>query len=366
MFNKITLLKSNNKNQKYSTVTSKKYKSIIILLLYTFLFINITYFYKRNEKRNYKTKILNENISALTIIDEIKNVKDRQLFIKNRLDYYLSKRTRLLYNHGIKYNESNLITFIEKINYLIIHESPEYKSLLVDKIKLHEYSLKILGKDICVPILKIYKNINEINFNELPNQFVLKLNHGSGMNIICKDKSRLNTTQTLKQLEKWKNTNFGFRYYEFQYLFVKRKIFAETFLCENIIDYKIFCFNGEPKFIRIRKILNDKKHTKIHNHYNINWELNELESGLSGYIRDPKIKINKPKNLKLMLKYAKMLSQEFVFVRVDLYEFNNTVYLGELTFTPTNGFVYWKNRQQSIKVGKMMDITKIKSYLFNK
>ena len=338
MFNKITLLKSNNKNQKYSTVTSKKYKSIIILLLYTFLFINITYFYKRNEKRNYKTKILNENISALTIIDEIKNVKDRQLFIKNRLDYYLSKRTRLLYNHGIKYNESNLITFIEKINYLIIHESPEYKSLLVDKIKLHEYSLKILGKDICVPILKIYKNINEINFNELPNQFVLKLNHGSGMNIICKDKSRLNTTQTLKQLEKWKNTNFGFRYYEFQYLFVKRKIFAETFLCENIIDYKIFCFNG----------------------------VNELESGLSGYIRDPKIKINKPKNLKLMLKYAKMLSQEFVFVRVDLYEFNNTVYLGELTFTPTNGFVYWKNRQQSIKVGKMMDITKIKSYLFNK
>ena len=209
-------------------------------------------------------------------------------------------------------------------------------------------------------------DIDEIKFNELPNKFVLKLNHGSAMNIICKEKSKLDIQKTFKRLKRWKNKNYGIITFEFQYLFVKKKIFAEKFLGDNLIDYKIFCFNGEPKFIRVRKKLKDKNHTKIHNHYDINWKLNELESGLKGYKRDPNYKIKKPKNLKLMLKYAKIFSQEFVFVRVDLYEVNNKVYLGKLTFTPTNSFIRWKNKTQSVEIGKLMDVTKIKNYLFNK
>ena len=223
-----------------------------------------------------------------------------------------------------------------------------------------------MGKDICVPILKIYNNIEDINFNDLPDKFVLKLNHGYSMNIICKDKLKLNVNDTLKKLNKWKNFNYGLFTKEFQYLYVKRKIFAEQFLSENIIDYKILCFNGEPKIIQTRKFLNDKSHRIIHNHYNVNWELTELESGLKGYFRDPNITIKKPKNLQLMLHYAKLLSQEFVFVRVDLYEFNDKVYLGELTFTPENSFFKWKNRQQSMMIAKLMDINKIKVYFFNK
>ena len=84
------------------------------------------------------------------------------------------------------YDESNLITFQNKLNYLIIHESPEYKGNIIDKIKLSDYSKKILGKDICIPILKTYNNVDEINIDELPDKFVLKCNHGSGMNIFCK------------------------------------------------------------------------------------------------------------------------------------------------------------------------------------
>lgn len=262
---------------------------------------------------------------------------------------------------------NQIISFGDKLNWLVIHESAEYKSSIVDKIKLHDYSKIILGKDICVPILKIYNRVEEINFEELPDKFVLKLNHGTGMNIICRDKSKLNITKIREILNKWKKINYGLLSKEFQYLYVKIKIFAEKFLQDNLIDYKIFCFNGKPKFIRIRsKILKGKKHIKIHNHYNLNWELNELESGLHGYIRDPNYKISKPKNLKLMLRYAKYLSQEFVFVRVDLYEINNKIYLGELTFTPTNSFIPWKNKEQSIYVGKYMKLHKVKEYLFNK
>ena len=299
------------------------------------------------------------------ILNEIKKNIDRELFLKNITQFYMKLRIQFLSKRNITYNENNLVTFQDKLNYLIIHESPEYKSLLVDKIKLHAYSKKVLGKDICVPILKIYDNINKINFEDLPNQFVLKLNHGSGMNIICKNKSKLNISETLKILEKWKNFNYGLNRTEFQYLYVKRKIFAEKYLSDNLINYKIFCINGHPKFIRVSKIKKNEN-IKITYQYNLNWELNNLESGLKGYIRYPNETIPKPKNLDLMIKYAKLLSQEFVFVRVDLYDVNNTVYLGELTFSPRNNQIYRENKEQSINMGKLVDLTKIKSYLFNK
>ena len=154
---------------------------------------------------------------------------------------------------------------------------------------------------------------------------------------------------------------------EYQYTYIERKIFLEKFLGDELIDYNIFCFNGEPKFIRAHQKIKDRIFIiNIHNHYDIDWKLNDLESGLEGYFRDPYIIFDKPKNLDLMLKYAKMLSQEFIFVRVDFYEVNNQVYLGELTFSPSNSFLYWKNKNQSIYVGKMMNLTKIKGYLFNK
>lgn len=245
---------------------------------------------------------------------------------------------------------------------MIIHESPEYKSKLVDKIKLHEYSKKILGKDICVPIIKIYDNINEIKLKDLPNKFILKLNHGSAMNIICNNKSVFNLSKAKLLLKKWKNTDYGLEHLEFQYMYVNRRIFAEKFLSDDLIDYKIFCFNGIPKFIRIRKILQNK--TKIHNHYDINWKLNKIESGLNGYIRDPNVKIKKPNNLDKMLEYSKKLSREFVFVRVDFYEVNNIVYLGELTFSLSNSFITWKNMKQNIEIGGLMDISKIKKKIF--
>jgi len=186
------------------------------------------------------------------------------------------------------------------------------------------------------------------------------------MNIICDNKYKLNISDSIRKLKIWKNVNFGSIGQEFQYLYIKRKIFAEKFLGNNITDYKFFCFNGEPKFIRVRIILNGTNITKIHNHYDINWKLTDLESGLKGYKRDPNIKIEKPKNLNKMIKYAKLLSQEFVFIRVDFYEVNNTVYLGELTFSPTNSFVLFKNIEQSLKIAKLMDLAKIKKYLFNK
>ena len=119
--------------------------------------------------------------------------------------------------------------------------------------------------------------------------------------------------------------------------------------------------NGEPKFIRVQKYLPDKS-AKINNYYNLDWTLNEIETNLNRYIRKPDIKFEKPKYLDLMLKYAKKLSAEFAFVRVDFYEFNEKIYLGELTFTPFNILMNYKNRNQSIYLGNLLDIKKIKKF----
>jgi len=102
----------------------------------------------------------------------------------------LNKRTKYLLNNpynNLTYNESKIIIIQDKLSWLAIHE-PLYISFIVDKIKLHYYSKKILGKDICMPILKIYDDFNKINFSDLPDKIAMKYNHGSGMNIICEDK----------------------------------------------------------------------------------------------------------------------------------------------------------------------------------
>jgi hypothetical protein len=212
----------------------------------------------------------------------------------------------------------------------------------------------MLGKDICVPILKIYRNVNEINLEELPDKFVLKCNHGSSMNIICSNKRKFNLSEAKHKLRNWKNINYGFIHSEFQYININRKIFAEVFLKDNIEDYKIYCFHGKPKFIRVQKKYDN--FNKINNFYDLNWRLTDIETGIPHFIRNEKIEFSKPKNLNQMLDYARKLSSEFIFVRVDFYNIEGKIYLGELTFSPSNLLFGLKNREQSIYLGNFIDL----------
>ena len=162
--------------------------------------------------KNVETE-LKETKEALNIYKEL-----LQLYIENREKFYIKGREFIMKQNGKVYNDSNIITFQDKLNYLLIHESPEEKADIVDKIQLRNYSLKILGKDICVPILKIYNDANEINFDELPEKFVLKCNHGSEMNIICKNKYKLNLEEVKHTLNNWMNINYGLVGFEYQYI----------------------------------------------------------------------------------------------------------------------------------------------------
>lgn len=311
---------------------------------------NITNFYENKFKDYeflYKLKI--ENI--INFYSEM-----LRLYKENLTQFYIKGRKYIMELNGKYYNDSNIMTIQDKLNWLIIHENPENKANIVDKILLHEYSKKVLGKDICVPIIKIYNNVDDIKFNELPDKFVIKCNHGSGMNIICNNKSNLNITETQYILKNWLNTNYGFQNFEYQYINIKRKVFVEKFLADDIIDYKVYCFNGNPKFIRVQKKLINQK---LNNYYNLDWSLNDIETGLGSYfVRRPDIIVEKPKKLNIMIKYAKKLSSFFTFVRVDFYEIDNEIYLGELTFTPSNMIFNNKDYNQSLYLGNMLDLSK--------
>ena len=365
MDNEKSYLKSNLEKKQIKKKEKKNYflflinficYLIIIPLLFHILHLKVLLNkYKESHKKNkdleYKYKEIIKKYN-----EQIQFYKEMlQLYIDNKTQFFIKGREKIMESNGNLYNDSNINTIQDKLNWLLIHDNPIQKANIVDKILLHNYSKKIIGKDICVPILKIYNSVEEIDFNELPDKFVLKCNHGSGMNILCNNKSNLNIIDAKSKLNKWIKINFGLFGYEYQYLKVKRKIFAEKFLSNNINDYKIYCFNGEPKFIRVQKLLDND--TKINNYYNLDWSINEIETGLGNhFIRRPDILFEKPKNLELMLKYAKIFSHNFSFVRVDLYDINDTIYLGELTFSPSNCKFKCKDLNQSIYLGKLLNI----------
>ena len=269
---------------------------------------------------------------------------------KHKIKYYYRNRFYYLKKNNINYNESNLITFQDKINWLIIHDTNELKGKCADKILLHEYSKKIIGKDICNKILKIYNNVNEINIEELPEKCVIKANHGSGFNIIVKNKTLLNIAYAKKLLNNWIKIDYGLMNYEFHYSFIKRKIFLEEFIGENFKNYKFLCYNGQPKYVYVSL---KEGNNRYRNFYDMNWNFLNFHCLSEPH---PTYQYKKPKFFNLMKEYAKKLSNDFIFVRVDLYELENEVRLGELTFSPLGGDFKCKNIKDEIILGQDIKI----------
>ena len=362
--NEYSNLTNNKINGKNKNKIGGKFQTVV----YIFLFAIILYLFLKYNKLKYYSKELenqliniNENISNNNVKIIEKYIKDisLQLYIENRTEYYIKGRQEIMKNVGSNYNDSNVKTFQDKLNWLLVHESPEQKYNIVDKILLRKYSEKILGKNICVPIIKIYKEAEEININDLPDKFVLKCNHGSGMNIICENKTQFNITDAKLKLNEWMKINYGLFSNEYQYIHVKRKIFAEIFLMNNLIEYKFYCFNGSPKLIKAQTPYYTGNF-KVYHYYDLNWTITDIETKLPGNVKLSTVKFQRPKHLKLMIEYAKKLSQNYAFVRVDLYEFNDTVYLSELTFTPANAISPYRDQKQRMYLGNLLDISKVK------
>ena len=268
---------------------------------------------------------------------------------------YINKMKDACKKNGVSINLTNPQTIQDKLAWLNIYETNPLKVQCADKVLVHDYVKEVLGEDICIPILRVYDNTKQINWDELPNRFVLKCNHGSGMNIIVKDKSKLDKGAAISKLNKWMTNDFSMRNgFEAHYHDIKHKIFAEEYKenkSDGLFDYKFWCFNGEPKFYTIN---DGNGHGKWMKFYDM--KQNVLPYKRTDFTGEPSIKVPQPTNFEQMAEIAKKLASKFTFVRVDFYEVDGQIYLGELTFTPGAFFFKYVNPADNLKIGNLLTL----------
>ena len=267
---------------------------------------------------------------------------------------YIPKMLSFCRSQGVNINLENPITIQDKMAWLNIYEPDLLKVKCADKIKLHEYSKEVLGEDICIPLIKTYNNTLEINWDELPNQFVIKCNHGSGMNVIVRDKKNANKNNVFQRLNRWMGVDFSMQNgFESHYHDIPHKILVEQYMNDghkDLIDYKVLCFNGKPKFLQV---IGGRNEASRHlNYYDTDFKFVDLCR--IDFRNNPNIKDLKPTNFDEMLVLSEKLSKPFKFVRVDFYEINDKVYLGEMTFTPGAIAFRYKNNEDNVNVGELL------------
>ena len=244
-----------------------------------------------------------------------------------KANYYLKNNRRL--------NLENPVDLSEKIQWLKLYQYDESYKKYIDKYEVREHIKETIGEEYLNELLGVYEDVEEIDFDALPDKFVLKGTHGSGYNIIVEDKSKLNWPEAKAQLRKFLSQNYYDKYKEVIYRGIKPRIIAEKFLDQlnddAILDYKFLCFHGEPKFIHV-KALEDGRRKEVD--YDINWNKLEIPKEQPHYL---KRSLEKPDNFEDMIEIAKILSKDFIFVRVDLYSIEGKIYFGELTFLHKGG-----------------------------
>lgn len=233
---------------------------------------------------------------------------------------------------GKKLNIDKPQTYSEKIRHIMLHsKNNRIMTLCADKYNVRKF---LEGKGLSFllnELYGVYGRFSEIDFDALPDKFVLKCTHGSDYNIICADKNEFDKEMGKKKLEGWLKENYGHKSGEFFYCGIKPRIICEKYLEDDageLLDYKIHCFGGEPKFIQVDfDRYTGKRHTR--NFYDLNWEGMPVRVL---YPRNMARKLEKPEHLPDMLKYASLLSKGFPMVRVDFYYVNGKIIFGELTF----------------------------------
>jgi hypothetical protein len=258
--------------------------------------------------------------------------KSAFLFKNDKFFLQLSYRVKT----GKKLNLDHPKTFNEKLQWLKLYDRrPEYTTM-VDKYAVKDYVAKKIGDEYVIPTLGVWDRVEDIDFNSLPQQFVLKVTHDSGGLVICKDKSKLDIEKTKRKLNRsWKKDYF-IQSREWPYRNVPHRIIAEKYMSDNgteLADFKIHNFNGIPKIILVCRDRYEKTGLK-EDFFNERWEHLDLSRPNCQHsdIVEPA-----PKELNEMLFLAKTLSKDIPFVRTDFYIINHRVYFGEITFFPSSG-----------------------------
>ncbi len=285
-------------------------------------------------------------------------------YVKKLYKKYLGKRLNL----------KNPRDLNEKIQWLKLFSDTTQWTQFADKYKVRKYVEQCGLGHILPQLYGVWRSPEEIDFKALPEKFVLKANHTYGRAVIVKDKSKINEITLRAQFNKWIKDRYGLISFEPHCWNIERRIIAEELLedrkysnfSSSIIDFKFWCFHGEPYLVmllydRNNQIIGDSNRPR-NSHvqaciYDLNWELRpEIISG--SHAHDKPLVIPKPESFDEMIHVAKLLSKPFPQVRVDLYEINNKVYFGELTFTSLGGYMDYFSDELLLKMGSKIDLSK--------
>lgn len=261
-------------------------------------------------------------------------------------------RERMGYELDLKHPQ----TFNEKLQWLKLYDHKPIYTKMVDKREAKNYVARIIGSEHIIPTLGVYDRFDEIDFDRLPDRFVLKCTHNSGGILLCKDKKAFDIGAAKKLFDEQMNYNFYLHTREWPYKNVKPRIIAEAFMeqetGEGLMDYKFYCFHGEPKFLYISKGLENHATASI-SFVNLDWTFAPFQrSDFKPFEELPP----KPARFDEMLKIAKKLSTGRKFLRVDLYEINGKVYFSELTFFPCGGYMKFQNSEHDLEIGRMLPL----------
>ena len=253
-------------------------------------------------------------------------------------------------------------TFNEKLQWLKLYNRKPIFTTMVDKVEAKKYVSSLIGDSYIIPTIGVYKNVDEIDYATLPDQFVLKCTHDSGKVIVCKDKKLLDTKETNKILKKALRCDYYNLYREWPYKNVNRRIICEKLMTDvsqekkGLIDYKFYCFDGTPMFLYVSEGLENHATAKI-SFLTMQWEFAPF--GRTDFAPFPELP-EKPTRFEEMRTIASKLSMGHPFIRVDLYEINGRVYFSELTFTPCSGFMPFDPKEYDRILGDYIDLSRLK------
>lgn len=264
-------------------------------------------------------------------------------------------------HNGKKLTLQNPTTFTQKIQWLKLYNRQPKYTQMVDKFEVKRYVSSIIGEKYIIPTIGVWDDFDNIDFNTLPNQFVLKTTQGSHASIICRDKNNFDIDKARTFFRKNQNKSPYDHYKEWVYKNVKPRIIAEKYMESSgqmdLTDYKFFCFNGKALYCQVIK---NRTQNETIDFFDKDWIHQEfiglLPNTNSSTISNSTIPILRPKKYNEMLDIAETLSQHIPFVRIDLYDINDEIYFGEITFYPASGLGYFTPAKWDTILGKFIEL----------
>lgn len=268
---------------------------------------------------------------------------------------YISLQYRYITKHKLDWK--NLTRYTEKLQYLRLYYYNKNNDVIeaASRVGARERVSRLGSSDILIPLVGIYDRFEDIDFNALPNAFVIKATHACAFNYICHDKTKLDRKALKKMTRKWLKTDYGKQTVEPHYSKIKPQLIIEHFITDGTslpVEYKIHVFNGKAKYLYV--VQNRNVDIRYDNFY---IDFTPFPESQFNYWSSSDVAPKKPENYDELVRYAEKLAHDFLFCRVDFFVVNNKIYFNEFTFTPAKGTLIFDEDKADFIISEWLDIS---------